>query len=215
MVDRNHKTEWRRGDMVSFRNIVQGKVWDATPMRVVQDEPDLTVLYRAANTWYKRPFAHGDPNPNPSQHNAMQLLEAGDWWHGDVQWVQRWRLTLMRPQDPFAIFVMFSEAAELLAYYVNFQEPFVRTDRCLDTRDYTLDLVILPDLTWHWKDEEDFRLMIEKGYLGGDLDEILREAGEKLLAESKEPGAWFRQWDEWRPPAEWDVPTLTDGWQIP
>ena len=52
-----------------------------------------------------------------------------------------------------------------LGWYVNLQAPLViRGDR-FDTTDWALDIMVDPDGSWRWKDEDEFVRAIELGCL--------------------------------------------------
>ena len=57
---------WSRGDSVAVREIWHGRVWKARPWIVVQDEPDLLVLWLPAGSRTMVP--KGKP-----------VLPLGDW----------------------------------------------------------------------------------------------------------------------------------------
>ena len=52
-------------------------------------------------------------------------------------------------------------------WYVNFERDHVRTSVSLDIVDEKLDLIVLPDGTLQWKDEDEFAAAAGSGYLDG------------------------------------------------
>ena len=41
-------------------------------------------------------------------------------------------------------------------WYVNLQAPIHRTSRGILVQDYALDIAVEPDMSWSWKDEDEF-----------------------------------------------------------
>ena len=93
-------------------------------------------------------------------------------------------------------------------WYVNLEIPRGRTEHTTDRVDGALDVVVAPDRTWHWKDEDEAAAAIACGRLTEPDLARLRAEGERhaALAEAgKFPydGTWcdFRPDPEWPPPA--------------
>jgi predicted RNA-binding protein associated with RNAse of E/G family len=79
-----------------------------------------------------------------SRWNALFLIEPGAWHATWVWWTPDW---------------------QFLGWYVNLQEPLVRTPDGFDHRDLQLDIVVQPDRTWRWKDEADLARCVEVGVI--------------------------------------------------
>ena len=61
------------------------------------------------------------------------------------------------------MWLSFLESGEQWGWYVNFQEPYRRTERGIETMDLALDIIAEPDRSsWRWKDEDEFALLIEQ-----------------------------------------------------
>src|SRR5665811_2124295 len=82
-----------------------------------------------------------------------------------------------------------------------------------DTADYLLDIVVQPDLTWSWKDEDEFDEALEHELIPPVLLHAVRSEGRRFIREIE-----GRQWpfgkrlERWRPEPEWDVPSLPESW---
>lgn len=204
---------WTPGQVITIRNITRsGRIWDATPVRVVEDSAQLTVLYKANGTIYKRPKGIDEIDPDPRAHSAVDLHRAGGWTWWDVEWKNRWFLILVRPDDHYAVYLFYSADPEgLLSYYVNFQKPFKRRPSAIDTQDYAVDLIIRPDLSWFYKDEKEFLALIEEGVLLPEMNDVVYRSGQDILDKLPEP-SWFMEWTGWRPPPDWEVPELAADW---
>jgi hypothetical protein len=97
---------------------------------------------------------------------------------------------------------------EFLCCYVNLQEPLRPSPVGFDTRDQALDLVIDPDGSWRWKDEDHFAQAVERGRFTADEAAAIRAEGERVVAAWPFPTGW----EGWMPDPRWPRPGLPDGW---
>ncbi len=68
---------------------------------------------------------------------------------------------MFHPRDgAYSVWLFFAPGGEFRSWYVNLEEPGTRWDdgvaAGIDTIDYDLDIVVAPDRSWHWKDEDEF-----------------------------------------------------------
>jgi hypothetical protein len=147
---------------------VRRDVWHGKPMVawggiVVADEPDLLALYMPeASPLRFAPDFFGAPHP---------------WSHKD-SWHGHGVLQLQRPGEMHAVWVFWKGAERrFAAWYVNVQEPFRRSRFGIDTQDLELDIVVSPDGSWRYKDDERLQAWIERGrWTAGEVAEIRSEA---------------------------------------
>ena len=107
-------------------------------------------------------------------------------------------------------------------YYVNLEESAVRWDdgdlAGIDVIDQDLDIVAHPDLSWEWKDEDEFaeRLALPEHYWVPDEAAVWAEGRRvvKLIEAGEFP--FDGTWTDFRPDPEWPTPTeLPPGWDRP
>jgi predicted RNA-binding protein associated with RNAse of E/G family len=99
-------------------------------------------------------------------------------------------------------------------YYVNLEEPFRRTASGFDTNDHSLDIVVDPDLTWSWKDQDDFEDRVRQGvYSEPFAQEVRAEAARVIAAIETRASPFSDGWDRWTPDPTWDVPVLPPNWE--
>ena len=79
--------------------------------------------------------------------------------------------------------------------------------------DQLLDVVIDPDLSWRWKDEDELREAIELGLMSQGGAEAVRREAERAIErlEARQP-PFCDGWETWQPDPTWPLPTLPDGW---
>jgi hypothetical protein len=194
---------WKPGETIALRYITRdnlpGMAWPAT---VVQDNHDLTAIFIPAGATYKR------WRVPPAASGAARQLEDALW--------RRDTLRLMYPGRQHSIWLSWTGEGNvrgLHSYYINMEEPFRRSSIGLDTNDHTLDVVVRPDLTWEWKDEQEFATRTERGVFGSEFASSVRAEGEAVIArlEARKP-PFCDGWEGWAPDPLWETPELPDGW---
>jgi predicted RNA-binding protein associated with RNAse of E/G family len=104
-------------------------------------------------------------------------------------------------------------SGEHWGWYVNLQEPFERTAGGFRTMDLVLDVIVDPDLTWRWKDEDELAVFVERGVVDEALERRIRGEALRVIADAQARRAPFGEdWQAWRPDADWGLPELPAGW---
>ena len=182
--------EERTGEV--WRDVHRGRVWRAQACRVVAETDELLALWIPRGSPYRVP--------------AGGLRIPGDDWELQAGETTRPQLCVARRGRAHSISLFWTEAWELQHWYVNFERPLVRTALGVDTFDEKLDLIVRPDGTYEWKDEDE----LEQAAAAGLLDAgAVREEAARVLDEWPFPTGW----EEWRPDVAWPVPSLPDGWE--
>lgn len=196
---------WRCGDVVTRREISWDRPCLAVAVRVVEDSDDLLATYIQEGA----PFAYEDEVtwPTPTGRHP--------WWPRP-RWVGHGMLMLQRPGDAYAVWHFWSGPDRAFhCWYLNVQEPFRRTTIGYDTQDLELDVVMLGDLTWSLKDEEQLDEHVRTGRHSAATVERVRELGKEITAMLDARDFW---WDldlrHWRPPPSWAPPeSVAEQWQ--
>jgi hypothetical protein len=187
-----------------LRTLYRRRVRWAMPHVVVEERPDLAVLYVPPGTSGRRP--HRAFLDDPSQ---LRTLE---WDHVEHVWSGRHALRLLRPDAAHGLYVFWSaDDWAFQGWYVDLQAPFRRTTLSFDTRDHALDVVVAPDRSWSWKDEDHLERATRIGVFTPSQAAEIRAEGERVLAEWPFPTGW----EGWRPDPSWPVPSLPEGWDAP
>jgi predicted RNA-binding protein associated with RNAse of E/G family len=107
-------------------------------------------------------------------------------------------------------------------WYVNLEERALRWDdgdvAGVDVVDQDLDIVVAPDRTWRWKDEDEFaeRLALPEHYWVQDEAAVRAEGRRvvKLIEAGEFP--FDGTWTDFVPDPTWPVPrSLPPGWNRP
>jgi uncharacterized protein len=191
----------RPGEPVLLRSVYRGRVRWAFSHRLAADEDGRLALYLAPGThgvWMGR-----DPDG--------RYLER--WAHGDDPHPHVWHthhiLWLVRPGEMHMLGLLWDESWQFRAWYVNLQAPLAATPLGFDTADWALDVVVVPDGSWSWKDEDDFAEAQALGIVDPEAAAAIRAEGERVIAARP----WPTGWEEWRPDPVWEPPPLPAGWQ--
>ena len=200
------------GDIVTLRWIRNTPADLVAPVRVVEHDSARTILYLPAGTPLKaRANSEGDlvRRSKPLMEREREITSlADDTWTGNHT------LMLHEPHRLGAVWLFWSEADwSFQSYYINLQAPLERSPVGFDTADYLLDIVVAPDLSWRWKDEDEFAIAIEHELISSVLLHAVRAEGRRFIQEIE-----TRQWpfdqglETWRPDPDWTVPAMQENW---
>lgn len=197
------------------RDVFRGKVWTATPFRVVSDASDVLAL--AVWPGVERLAPTHQAALSSSQRDeivrtvALPNLAAGTWELTTWTWQNDTKLTLLIPGAYFSVDLCFRDDGELVVWYVNFERPFQRTPIGVDTFDLLLDLVVDPDLSYRWKDEGEYALGRRLGIVSDDEHREVQAARDEVLALlGRRIGPFDERWLSWRREEHWPPPVLPD-----
>jgi len=182
---------WREGDTILRREVRNGGwVWLELPVRVVRDSDELLVTYIPPGAPFTFP-------PGPEPHP----------WSTRSGWEGHGVLMLQRPGEAHAIWVFWQGPhREHHGWYVNFQEPFRRTEHGYDTQDLELDIWIAAGGGWAWKDAEVLEQRIAEGRFTREQVDATWAEGRKVAAQLDAGRRWWDpRWALWEPDPEWDA----------
>ncbi len=203
---------WNPGDQILFRFIRNRPADLILPVTVVHDGDDYTAWYIAVGTKMKgQATADGQKLTRDTPFIDRERAIGG---LADFTWRGNNALVLTRSGWLSAISLFWNaKSGEFVGYYGNIQAPLVRTMRGFDSADYLLDVVIDPDLTTHWKDEDEWEEARTHGLMESDLLDAVRVEGERIMTMTS-----TRAWPfdgsliAWRPDPAWPIPSLPANW---
>ncbi len=184
------------GDTCIRREVWRGHPWSSMATIVIEDSSDLLAVHVPVGS----PFGFVDDHPL-----GVHFWRKASGWSGqDIVMAQR-------PGEPYSVWFF----GEVL--YINLQDPLSRTSIGFDTFDHELDIIVLPDGTWSFKDDDKLETCVELGRFDADQIANIRREGARIgsLLDTAntwwtQPGADFRKWTA---PENCSVPTLPDNWQ--
>ena len=204
---------WRAGETVVLQEEWRGKLWAARPLVVVEDSDERMVCWCPRGTVRKIPAPPpGRPRPPTRIEHVTLALTLGDWVLEDHEWDVS-TLWLIDPNAWHAVWVSFRADGSHLGWYVNFQEPYSRTENGLRAMDLMLDILVSPDRTWRWKDQDEFDSVIAAGlYDEATVLAVRREAESVIRKIEAHAPPFDAAWLDWQPSPGWRIPVLPAGW---
>jgi hypothetical protein len=196
-------TRWSAGDAIVVREVWEGRVFQARPAVVIEDEPAQTMLFVPGGARCGLPI--GDDGRELRLPDRPWRLRVGERGPNPI-------LSFAWPDTPYAV-LRWSTDARTPVWYVNLQDPMRRTVLGFDTVDHALDVIVELDGRWWWKDEDELAEAVERGLFSAEEAATFRAHGERAAARilDREP-PFDRDWSDWRPDPAWRPPGLPDGW---
>ena len=202
---------WNYGDVVAWRGIFRKQVWHVQPTLLVKDTPQeiVTTLLPGTECIAEETYLRGK-----TQGNRRWSFVDRDWRLATYTWQTNRLLLLFEPDKYYSTILFWNHAnGSFLCYYINFQLPIQRKGKALDTLDLDLDLIIKPDLTYEWKDAEDYQKAIEHGVILSDWIQGIDAAKLEVLDRlEKRQYPFDGSWKDWMPDPGWSAPSLPEGW---
>jgi hypothetical protein len=207
------------GRLILHRNVHLGRVAWVRPARVVSDDERGLLLWVARDTPVAGEVADDGRNirrmPFTEWITLSYRLVEGTWAGPSV-------LKFLPVGEAHSVWWFRDDEGRFTNWYVNLEEPGVRWDdgevAGVDIVDQDLDVVVRPDLSWSWKDEDEFteRLAVPGHYWVTD-EAAVRAEGLRVIkrAEAGEfpfDGTWL----DFTPSPTWPILTrLPSGWDRP
>jgi predicted RNA-binding protein associated with RNAse of E/G family len=205
---------WIPGETIVLQEVWGGKLWGARPMKVVRDDEEVLALWFPKNTVFKVPVTPQTREYAPTRRERLiACLHLQDWILADRSWDVS-SLWLIERGAYHATAVTWWDDGSHRGYYVNFQEPYRRTSRGIQTFDLALDMLVDDDLaTWEWKDEDEFEAYELERVIDAFTVEAVRREGDRVIERIKSKRSPFCDpWPDWTPPTSWELPTLPEDW---
>ena len=209
------EVRWHAGKSIAIRHSSTGGVRFVESAVVVEDTEGRIVLYRPIGSELKVPPSFS-LRGSPTERDVLGRQEAvgsaptltDAWWEATDA------LLHFEPGDWYSTFLFWSSGDHsFLGYYVNFELPWRRTAVGFDTNDLTLDIVVAPDLTWRWKDHEEYEHRVAVGAIPANWADGVALARELVLGKI---AAAARPFDgallTFVPDPNWPTPTVPPDW---
>ncbi len=206
---------WKIGSQIVQYETWGGEIGTARPVTVVEDSPDRIAFYTHPGVQF---VTRGiEDRRSMSLSERMELFtRALDPDFGDFRRLtspDRHVLALSQPDAWFSIMLFWSIDWQCKFWYVNFQTPLRKVRLGFASQDCALDMVVRPDMTWEWKDSDEFEELVARAFFSREEESSVRTAADRMIATIENRGAPFNEgWEDWRPDSGWQVPVLPDDW---
>jgi len=201
---------WEPSDVIAWRGIYRGRIWHVQPTILVKDSPEEIVLTLLPGT----ECIAEETYPKGKNGQRRWYFVDHDWQLAKYTWQTNRVLLIFEPEKFYSTILFWNqESNNFLCYYINFQLPFQRNHCTVDTLDLDLDLIIHPDFTYQWKDEDDYQNAIEYGLISSEWMQGIEEAKPEIFNKlEKRQYPFDSSWLDWKPDRSWSPPTLPDNW---
>jgi hypothetical protein len=205
--------------VVLHRNTRRGRLAFVRPTRVVSDDERGLLLWMARGTVSINEVAldgRGARGRPFAEWVTLQYRLQEDRWQGPGV------LLYFPPDADHSVWFFRDDDGRFTGWYVNLEERARRWDdgavAGVDVVDQDLDIVVAPDRSWQWKDEDEFaeRLGLPEHYWVPD-EAAVRSEGHRVikLVEAAE-FPFDGTWTDFLPDSAWsEPPALPAGWDRP
>ena len=202
---------WRSGDVIVWRGVFRNRVWHAQAVIVVKDTPEEMYVTLLPGTECVAPEGYLDGKDSTKRRWSFKDK---DWRLENYAWHTNRLLILLEPDRYYStMYFWHDESNDLLCYYINFQLPFQRSHCGIDTLDLDLDLVIYPDFSFKWKDEDDYQKAIDHDVITPGWTQEIEIAKKEIFNKfQKRQYPFDGSWLNWMPDPDWLPPKLPENW---
>jgi hypothetical protein len=207
------------GRQVLYRNIDGERLACVRPCRVVSDDDRGLLLWLAQGSAVLLEQA--------VDGRCIRDMPFAEWVKLDREvvpatWQGPGLLKFVPPEGDHSVWFFRDRRGRFTHWYVNLEYGALRWDdgaiAGVDVIDQDLDIVVHPDRTWEWKDEDEFgeRLTIPDHYWVRDEATVWAE-GRRVIEVIEAGGFPFDgTWTDFEPDPAWPVPaTIAPGWDRP
>ncbi|MFY1700919.1 DUF402 domain-containing protein [Micromonospora sp. WMMA1923] len=207
------------GRLIVHRNVRQGRIGWVRTARVVSDDDRGLLIFVPRNA----PVA----SEVTADGRGMRTMPFAEWITSSYRLKRgRWQgpplLKFLPVGAAHSVWWFQDDQGQFANWYVNLEESGVRWDdgtlAGVDIVDQDLDVVVHPDRSWQWKDEEEFaeRLALAEHYWVPD-EQAVRAEGRRVAAMAEAGEFPFDgTWCDLTPPTDRSMPDeLPPGWDRP
>ncbi len=170
--------QYEAGEHVVIRDIRGGIVHFAWPLTVVEDGERGLLVAQVPGAIGMVPRGYPD---NPGV--LFDELASGQPTLVELTWKHNLTLGVAVPDQWWGARLFWNSATgDFLGYYVDIARPIVRNGSCIDTLDLALDIVVTPDGSWRWKDEDHLPQLRTLGWIDDAVEEQMEIAKAAAVA---------------------------------
>jgi hypothetical protein len=183
-----------------------GSWWNLHPLRVLSDDGARLLGWLPLGTPVIRGvLADGRDLRDAPLHDRFRLpcTRVPGTWTGTST------IRLIEEDVHSSVWWFFSPVGEFTGWYVNLEFPRGRQGRFLDRVDGILDVLVAPDGSAVFKDEDEALSAVDAGRLTGAELDLLRAEGDRRIEQARRGDFPFDgSWIDFRPDPDWPAPQL-------
>jgi hypothetical protein len=208
VVEISEPKRWSVGAQILQQNLMLGRLTSARPETVVRDDAEYLILYTHPNAPYRSTHLINRYSLSVEER-IERMLDFDSWQLEDRRSGDHHLISISRPDVWYSVWMIWSVDWEFRSWYVNFQSPYHRTDSGIIVEDLALDLRVNPDLSWSWKDDDEFVEMVRQGVITVEQATAVKTVKTEVIELIEQKHAPFDSgWTDWRPLKEWPVPKI-------
>lgn len=199
---------WKRGDRINwiYREPAAPETVDLRPVTVVADDDRHLAVWLAPGTRMLYPVLGNGQEirslSGPEQFSG-HLAQAVRTWKGEGV------LAVFQPDTMYSVWFFESDSGLRDSYYVNIENPPLRSEAGVESRDLVLDLLVDADGTFQYKDQDELEFALEAGLFDQDMVSTIRAAALDAIEVINRWGFPFNAgYETFVPSPDWGVPQL-------
>lgn len=217
MTELRPESPWQPGTQILQQDLWGKRLVTSRPVTVVKDTPEYLALYTHPNA----PFRSNTINDRYSMPVSQRIDIYMEMLDPCVEQLEErvsgdyHVLTLTPPDSWHSVWLFWTADWKLERWYVNLQAPIRRMSRCILVQDYALDIAVNPDMSWLWKDEDEFEELIDRGFFTEYQISSIQTEADRMIQTIENKGSPFSdRWENWRPDTNWPIPKVPEDWYI-
>ncbi len=209
------RMHWKPSAQIVLYEIWGRGIGTARPVTVVDDAAGRIVLYSHPGTPIVTRGAESRGSLGLSERIDLmiRMLDLGMGEFREDTSPDSHALALTPYDSWHSVMLLWSSEWQFKNWYVNLQYPLRRVRHGVQIHDCALDLFVKPDLSWSWKDVDEFEALVARGFFSVEQESSIRAEADRLVKTIESGGPPFCDgWENWRPDGSWPVPRLPDDW---
>ena len=207
---------WKPGQQILQQDLWGGYLLASRPVTVVSDTANSLALYSHPSA----PLRSGVIR----NRSTVPLSERIDRWMKmavdgvgplEERVSSKIHVLTLTPENSWrSVWLFWNLEWQTRTWYINFQAPIERTTRGILLQDYALDIAVKPDLSWSWKDENEFEELIARGFFSDCQISSIKAEADRMVRVVEDQGPPFSgEWNDWRPDVDRQVSKIPEDWR--
>lgn len=205
---------WKRGEVImwSYKDPDFPDLIDCRPVTVVDDGEENLVVWLALGTRMLHHVLEGGADirtiDGPARFTSPRAQAVRTWSGSGI-------LAVFQPDTMYSVWFFETEPGVRDTYYINIEQPYLRTANGIESSDLILD-VVASGTQYKYKDKDELAFAREAGVINDSLHERIHRAAEQAIAAFQARDYPFNAgYEQFQPDPSWPTPDLPPetAWQ--